>query len=388
MQNGTGRLLTITRLMQIGKRRFDVLLDQNFYVDMENRYRGKVPPHCQLLTGPRFGLLREQFSELRKSIKQRNGSVRRILIFFGGMDSENYTARAINAVAGIDCDDLHVDVVIGAQHPNVDQIQSLCAAHAYDCHIQTPRMADLMASADLGIGAGGSATWERCCLGLPSLTICVADNQRELIRDAASAGLVYSPDLHGDLTLQIRRHVIALMENSYLRYAISDKCMNTIDGSGASRVVGHLGGRDIEVRPAQQEDCQKLFEWRNHPSVRTASLHSELITRETHEAWFSAVMNAPDRFLLLGYKADVPLGVVRFDIQGAEAEVSIYRVPERLQPGRGRDLLKRAEEWIFTHRPDVLAIRARILGANERSQRLFSEAGYQLESSSYLKRVH
>lgn len=366
----------------------DVLLDQNFHVDMKNRYRGKVPPHCQLLTGPRFGLLREKFSELRRSVKQRDGPVKRILIFFGGMDSENYTARAINAVAGIDCDDLQVDVVIGAQHPNIDQIRSLCTSHAYDCHIQTPRMADLMASADLGIGAGGSATWERCCLGLPSLTICVADNQRELIRDAASAGLVYSPDLCGDLTLQIRRHVITLMENSYLRYAISEKCMNTIDGSGSSRVVGYLESSGIEVRPAQQEDSGKLFEWRNHPSVRTASLHSELITRETHEAWFSAVMNAPDRFLLLGYKADVPLGVVRFDIQGAEAEVSIYRVPERLQPGRGRDLLKRAEEWIFTHRPDVLAIRAHILGANERSQRLFSEAGYQLESSSYLKRVN
>jgi RimJ/RimL family protein N-acetyltransferase len=291
-------------------------------------------------------------------------------------------------LAGIGCDDLHVDVVIGAHHPQVEQIRSLCASHTYDCHVQTPLVADFMALADLGVGAGGSATWERCCLGLPSLTICVADNQRELIRDAASAGLVYSPDLCGDLTLQIRRHVITLMENSYLRYAISEKCMNTIDGSGASRVVGYLESGGIEVRPAQQEDSEKLFEWRNHPSVRVASRHPEVIAWETHEAWFSSVMNAPDQFLLLGYKGDIPLGVVRFDIHGAEAEVSIYRVPESLPSGRGRDLLKRAEEWISARRPDVLAIRAHILGANERSQRLFSDAGYQIESSSYLKRVH
>jgi UDP-2,4-diacetamido-2,4,6-trideoxy-beta-L-altropyranose hydrolase len=365
----------------------DLLLDQNFYVGMEKRYEGKVPLNCQLLLGPRYGLLREQFREIRESVKQRNGPVKRILIFFGGVDGENYSARAINAVAGIGGDDLHVDVVLGAEHPHIAQIRALCAAHAYNCHVQTHLMADLMALADLAIGAGGSATWERCCLGLPALTICVASNQQELIRDAASAGLIYSPDVGGDLTLHIRRHVVALIENSYLRRAISGNCMSAVDGSGASRVAGHLDCSDIDIRAARQDDSRNLYEWRNHPSVRAGSRNSELITWESHERWFASVTNAPDRLLLLGHQSGVPLGVVRFDIQGTEAEVSIYRVPGCLLPGRGKNLLKRAEHWISAHRPDVLTIRAHILEANERSRNLFSEAGYKLEFSSYLKKV-
>ena len=365
----------------------DVLLDQNFYVGMEKRYGGKVPPNCQLLIGPRYGLLRDQFREMRESVERRNGPVNRVMIFFGGMDGENFTAQAINAVAGMGDDELHVDVVIGAQHPHIAQIRELCATHAYHCHVQTHRMAELMASADLSIGAGGSATWERCCLGLPTLAICVASNQQELIRDAASAGLIYSPDLGGDLTLQIRRHVACLIENSCLRHAISANCMNTVDGRGTPRVADYLETSDIEIRAARQADSRNLFEWRNHPSVRAASRDSEVITWESHERWFFSVIQAPDRLLLLGYQNGVPLGVVRFDIQGTEAEISIYRVPGCLPPGRGKSLLRRAEQWIAEHRPDVLSIRAHVLGANARSRHLFSDGGYQLESCSYLKRV-
>ena len=366
----------------------DVLLDQNFYVGMEKRYSGRVPLYCQLLMGPRYGLLREEFRELRGSVEQRKGPVKRMLIFFGGVDSDDYTARAINAVAGIGCHDLHVDVVIGAQHPHIAQIRSLCAANAYSCHVQTPLMADLIASADLAIGAGGSATWERCCLGLPSFTICVADNQQELIRNAASAGLIYSPDVSGDLTAHMSRHVVALMENGYLRHFISANSMSAVDGRGAARVAGCLEHGEIQIRSARQDDSRALFEWRNHPSVRAGSRDSEVIPWEIHERWFAAVMNSPDRLLLLGHQGVVPLGVVRFDIQGLEAEVSIYRVPGGSQLGRGRDLLQSAEQWLFVNRPDVFAVRAHILGSNDQSRRLFTEAGYQIESSSYLKKVN
>ena len=158
----------------------DVLLDQNFYTDMDTRYTVKVPAHCRLLLGPRYALLRDEFRQLRERVNPRTGPVKRILVFFGGVDVYNYTARAIEALAYIGSHDLHVDVVIGAQHPCREQIEFKCVQHGFICHVQTPRMAELMAAADLAIGAGGSASWERCCLGVPALIVASADNQTDI----------------------------------------------------------------------------------------------------------------------------------------------------------------------------------------------------------------
>lgn len=366
----------------------DVLLDQNLYADMNTRYAGKVPPHCQLLLGPRYALLRDEFRQLREQVKMRTEPVKRALVFFGGVDADNYTARAIDALAGKDSHDWHVDVVIGAQHPHREQIEAACAEKRFVCHVQTSRMAELMAVADLAIGAGGSATWERCCLGLPALSICVADNQRKQIADAASEGLLYAPELEGELIPAIRRHVSALMENGYLRQAISRNGMRAVDGRGVLRVIGALGCSGIEIRVARQDDAERLFVWRNHPAVRAASRKPDVINREDHQNWLASVLASPDRLLLIGQREGLPVGVVRFDIQGDEAEVSIYLVPDIKQPGQGRELLQSAEYWFAANRPKVNKISACVLGGNERSQRLFLGAGYQVESTSYSKRLH
>jgi|CXWL01.1.fsa_nt_gi UDP-2,4-diacetamido-2,4,6-trideoxy-beta-L-altropyranose hydrolase len=366
----------------------DVLLDQNLYADMETRYTGKVPAHCQLLLGPRYALLRDEFRKLHEQVKPRDGPVKRVLVFFGGVDADNFTGRAIEALSAMDIPGLHVDAVIGAQHPCREQIKAACVQYGYICHVQTDRMAELMANADLAIGAGGSATWERCCLGLPTLAICVADNQRKQIYDAASEGLLYAPELQGGLIAAIRRHIDALMDNDCLRQSISRSGMRSADGRGVLRVSGNLGCSDIEIRVAKQDDSEKLFEWRNHPSIRAASRNSDVIGLEDHQKWFASVLASPDRLLLIGQREGLPIGVVRFDIQGDEVEVSIYLVPEIKQPGKGRELLQSAEHWLVAHQPKVKKIGAYVLGDNEQSQRLFLGAGYQVESTNYSKKLH
>ena len=160
----------------------DVLLDQNYYTDMQTRYTGKVPAHCQLLLGPRYALLREEFRRVREQVKPRNGPVKRILVFFGGVDPDNYTSRAIEALANIGNSDLHVDVVIGAQHPHRAQTETACAEHDFICHVQTDRMAELMAAADLAIGAearrrGSGAAWV-CPVSLAQLLRTKCRQQR------------------------------------------------------------------------------------------------------------------------------------------------------------------------------------------------------------------
>lgn len=366
----------------------DVLLDQNFYADMNSRYTGKVPAHCQLLLGPRYALLRDEFRQLHEQIKPRSGPVKRVLVFFGGVDADNYTGRAIEALSEINISDLHVDVVIGAQHPCREQIKAACAQHGFICHVQTDKMAELMADANLAIGAGGSATWERCCLGLPTLTICVADNQRKQIADAASEGLLYAPELKDELIIVVERHVSALTGNGCLRHVISRNGMQAVDGCGVLRVIGNMGCSSIEIRFARPDDSEKLFEWRNHPTIRAVSRSADMIDWESHQRWFASALSDPDRLLLIGQRDGLPVGVVRFDILGDEAEVSIYLVPGIKQVGLGRDLLLSAERWFASNRAGVRNIRAHVLGGNERSQRLFLGAGYQVESTSYSKRLH
>jgi UDP-2,4-diacetamido-2,4,6-trideoxy-beta-L-altropyranose hydrolase len=366
----------------------DMLLDQNFYADMQTRYNGKVPAHCQLLLGPRYALLREEFRQLRKQVKPHTGAVKRILVFFGGMDADNYTDLAIKALAEIQLEEIQVDVVIGAQHPCRAEIETSCITHGFICHVQTDKMAELMAAADLAIGAGGTAIWERCCLGLPTLSICVADNQQKQLADAAKEGLLYAPVFDSDVTEVFKKHITALIENPYLRRLISYNAMQIVDGLGVLRIVGNLGCNTIEMKNANEEDSPKLFEWRNHPKIRLVSRNAAPITWENHQKWFEAVKASQNKVLLIGQIDKEPVGVVRFDKQQDHAEISIYLVPDANFTGQGRNLLLSAEQWLKVNQPEIKRIRASVLGGNESSQRLFAGSDYRIEITHYLKDLY
>lgn len=365
----------------------DLILDQNFYVDMEERYVGKTPAHCRQLLGPRYALLRSEFRELRKkSIQRRAGPVNRILVFFGGVDADNYTGCTIEVLAGLKIGILHVDVVIGLAHPFRERIEAQCKSHGYHCHVQSKRMAELMASADMAIGAGGSAMWERCCLGLPVLTVCVASNQLRQIADAAEQGLIYS--ISGeDFPIALQRHISVMLENGPLRKLISRVGMMEVDGFGSRRVVAALGASNIVIRVANESDSPKLFEWRNHQVIRSVSKNTARIAWVDHQSWFARVQAEKNSVLLIGEINNEPVGVVRFDQEGETALVSIYKVPTGSFNGQGLSLLLKAEEWLKTHRAYIKSIWAEVLSENGASQRLFTVANYRLESLHYSKEL-
>jgi len=167
----------------------DVLLDQNYYTDLETRYSKLVPFDALRLLGPRYALLREEFLSEPGVARSRGEAVGRILVFFGGVDSSNATSKAIAALVATRRPDIEVDVVVGGGNPNRDRIEALCAQQPrFRFHCQTSRMASLMARADLAIGAGGTTTWERAFMGLPSLVMSVAENQVRAAKDVHDYG--------------------------------------------------------------------------------------------------------------------------------------------------------------------------------------------------------
>jgi len=368
----------------------NVLLDQNYYHDMQRRYDGLLSSACLTLLGPGHALLRNEFAHWRAQCGPRGAAVRRVLVFFGGVDADNYTMPAIAALARANRPDIQVDVVIGTRHPARAAIEAVCLQHGFTCHIQTSRMAELMAAADLAIGAGGTATWERCSLGLPALTLCVADNQRQLVEDAALGGLVYAPEIGPGPELEERllNHYTSLLDNPGLRQFLSHQSHAVVDGRGAARVARKLGMCSIVLRTASEADSANLMRWRNDESIRAVSRNSAPIPLENHQRWLAGLLADPQRILLIGQQRDgQPVGVVRFDLAQSSAEVSIYLVPGTQKRGQGTELLAGAEQWLRNMRSDITIIRAEVLGDNQPSHRLFLAADYVRNSTTYFKKV-
>lgn len=169
----------------------DILLDQNFYANMKDRYQGLVNTDCLLKLGPSYALLRPEFQNHLYNEPSSREKVKHLLIFFGGSDPTNETLKAIKAIKQLKCKDITADVIVGAMNPNKIEIEKAVADDSrLTYHYQISYMADLMEQADLAIGAGGSTTWERCAMGLPSITIGVAKNQIEILQNVASTGAI------------------------------------------------------------------------------------------------------------------------------------------------------------------------------------------------------
>jgi UDP-2,4-diacetamido-2,4,6-trideoxy-beta-L-altropyranose hydrolase len=366
----------------------DFLLDQNFYLDYQDRYDSKVSKDCHLLLGPKYCLLRDEFIEADQSRNSISYKVKEILVFMGGVDLENYTIKVINSLILCNLSNCSVNIVIGDSHPDLIGIQEICQKQGFHCFIQTKKMANLMISADMAIGAGGTAVWERCYLGLPTITIEVAENQKRLIQDAAKQGLIYSPEINQkDFEGSLATHIAALIENPSLRQLIASRGQSAIDGFGVSRVMDEIYPQ-IELRQATINDLDILYFWRNHPSIRSVSANSETISFEEHAEWFKKVIAAPDRHILIAYQNNGNLvGMIRFDEYGSKAEISIYIAPELVSQGLGSRILRAGERWIFQNCKGITVFCAKVIGENKASHRLFQKLGYQKYESIYKKEV-
>lgn len=170
----------------------DYLLDQNFYLGMETRYDGLVPEHCELRLGYKHALLREEFYEAKKTMRQRDGKIRNVFVFFGGSDLTNETMKTLRALEMLrEKQEFTVTVVVGGSNARKSEVEKFCDESPWaEYYCQVSNIAELMAKADLAIGAGGTTTWERLFLELPSVVIAVAENQMQGAKDCAAAGLI------------------------------------------------------------------------------------------------------------------------------------------------------------------------------------------------------
>lgn len=221
-----------------------MLLDQNLGRKLSD-YDGLVPQDCLRLIGPECALLRPEFAELReRSLKRRAyPELKRILISLGGVDRTNVTGQVLDALAeSVLPVDTHLDIIMGASAPYLDEVRQQAVLLPFKAivSVNISDMAERMCLADLSIGAAGSTSWERCCLGLTAVTVVLADNQRligEALARSKATLLVEHSQIAEDLISSINRFIKLAGER---QKRFSRNAAAVCDGKGTARVMSRL----------------------------------------------------------------------------------------------------------------------------------------------------
>ena len=213
----------------------ELLLDQNLGRRAED-YLTLVPPHGRVLAGPAFALLRDEFPAARAPSLRRRPSpaVRDLLVSLGGADAQNVTCAVLEAL--LNCPlppECRVSVILGLANPWLANVRALARRlpWATEVMVDVPDMARHLCVADLVIGAAGGSAWERCCLGVPSVILVLAANQRagaNALSQAGGALLAESPDNLPELFARLDAVGLA---------SLSARAAEVCDGHGSQRVL-------------------------------------------------------------------------------------------------------------------------------------------------------
>jgi UDP-2,4-diacetamido-2,4,6-trideoxy-beta-L-altropyranose hydrolase len=222
----------------------DLLLDQNLGRQPQD-YANLVPAQCKVLTGPQYALLRPEFAALRAySLQRRQQPVlKQVLITMGGVDQPNATGQVLQALKGCTLpQDCRISVIMGLQAPWLQQVRAQAQAMPWPTEVlvNVSDMARRMADSDLAIGAAGSTSWERCCLGLPTLMVVLADNQKDAAVHLEHAGAAYCLTLDTQLHQQLHDRTQRLLNQPEGLNQMAIHASRITDGAGVERVMATM----------------------------------------------------------------------------------------------------------------------------------------------------
>lgn len=221
----------------------DLLLDQNLGRNTFD-YKHFVPEGCTVLTGPNYALLRPEFAAMRDYSLGRRvpPQFKHLLIAMGGVDQADATGRILEALKGCSLPmGLRITVVMGPHAPWLERIQLLVTQlpQLTEVKVNVSNMAQLMAESDIAIGAAGSTSWERCCLGLPSVIVVLADNQQSISNALQVVGAARSFSLTAEVQT-VRDLIDHVFSDANVFARMSVSAAKVTDGLGAFRVVAQM----------------------------------------------------------------------------------------------------------------------------------------------------
>ena len=235
----------------------DLLLDQNYSERSAASFEKFVPNTCELLLGPRFALIGEQFRRLRELKSKPTPELKRIFVFCGGSDPQNLTQQVINEISCSELSNVAVDVVVGAQNKTFDREAALKLNSNIEIHDASGEFARIMSIADLAIGAGGTTSWERMCLGVLSIVVSIAENQISACEKLGRDGLVTYLGAQSSLKPGAIRDAVIEAKTKYASlFDQIERGQLLVDGRGCERVAEVMCPSDeseLAVRLAKPE---------------------------------------------------------------------------------------------------------------------------------------
>lgn len=347
-------------------------------------YAGRVPHHARVLTGPSFALVRQTFSARRaEALSRRDGRpVTRVLISCGATDPANATSLVLDALHE-ERTNVAIDVALSSRAPHLEAIRARLRA-GVRLVLDPEDMAELIARTDIGIGAGGASAYERALLGLPSIVLTLADNQRPVVRMLVAAGAaVDGGGCDDDIAARLHGLMEAFFADNEARVRMARCASRLIDGRGAVRIMLGLldnatdrEGARVLLRLAASEDEEWLLYLQSQPQTRRFFRDPAPPTASEHHRWMQRTLADPTRTLLMIERDGRSVGMVRLDHlpdrkSERRCEISIAVDPDHF----GRGIASSALSLVRQLYPGM-EFDAVVMSDNLASQALFAAAGF------------
>jgi UDP-2,4-diacetamido-2,4,6-trideoxy-beta-L-altropyranose hydrolase len=381
LQNEGLKVLMIDDFAHAEKYSAEIVLNQNASAK-PSLYEGKLEA-SKLLLGPRYAVVRHEFRHLSNHRKEPVKPVAdRILVTLGGSDPSNKTAQVLSCLKEANAQQTMIDIVIGAANNNYDEIKRAFRSCNFFHFVQNPpNLAEIMKSADLAIVSGGTSTYELCYLGTPFITVIIADNQMANAVSLQERGITVSIEGRDSVDCkQFNESIERLCSSPDNRARMKKGEVEMVDGYGVDKILMHLRGARIWLRKAVLEDERRILEWSNEQATRANSFHPERIQKDIHSINFRKWLSSDQTVLLIASNDDSdPIGQVRFDLSGNEADISISLDQRFRGMGLGTEMIRYSCRMVM-ELYKVHKINAFVKTINDASKKAFESAGFVFAS--------
>lgn len=367
----------------------DVLVDHNLRSPGSDPYQALVPESARVLQGPSYGLIRSEYRCARHEGRPLDAGRARVLVSLGGGEDDLRLIGAIitglSRLPGLLSE---VELVVADPGRTIEALPTEADGLPLKVHGPQPHLAALMGRAHLAIGSGGGTTLERLCVGVHLIVVIRAENQLsgmfELERMGALLNLGRAEQLGAT---QVRGAVEALLRSPAERVEMRRIGQDLVDGYGCQRVVESViptPASQLSLREAIRSDRGLLWRWANENSVREQSLSIAPISWPSHVAWFDRVVDDPNTRLLILEVPGLPVGQIRYDIDGEIATINYSLDACARGRGWGTLLVELGLRWLRKRdqlAPVTLVALVRI--ANVSSAKVFERPGFVCESATH-----
>ncbi|MFX0100551.1 MAG: GNAT family N-acetyltransferase [Candidatus Hodarchaeota archaeon] len=354
-----------------------IILNGSVYAENLNyrEYKG-----LKNLLGPKYIPLRDAFQNLQE--KKNPKDIGKIMVTFGGTDTKNLTQKILQFLIN-NYPSLKKYVILGNGFKNKDQIKKISGEKIkFIENADAGQMKEVMMKSDIAISSCGQTLYELAAVGVPTIGIGVAENQRRNIEKFKEIGfLKYAGWWEDRDLLNNIANQLELLDSHEARLRVSQIGRNFVSNEGSPNAIDAiLENYDqvkIELIPADKTHSNLLYAWVNEESVRKNSFNSEKIPFENHQRWFDEKLQSDTSYIYIGMKKQ-PIGQIRIDIDDDSVAFLDYSIDKKHRgKGNGTELLRSLVKLLVKNKMGVKTLIGRVKHDNYPSQKAFENCGFQ-----------